>query len=194
MAARTLDWTYQMPPGGDGASGLEDYVVEDTEGGYAGKVGAVLRHDDRLFLAVEHGAPPVENELLVVPWEAVRDVDHESLSVRLALEPEELERAPRLDESRRAEQSDADAIRVTQIPGSPERPAPTTAPGPVDRAAYAVPVSLALLGVFAALVLAIFASGTDFAWEFWLFLIPAALLAFAGISAYRLFRSPYERR
>jgi hypothetical protein len=194
MAARTLDWTYQLPPAGDGATGLEDYMVEDADGRHAGKVAAVLRHDDGLFLAVEHGMPPVANELVVVPWDAVQDVDHESLSVRLAVDPDELERAPRLDESRKAEDGDAEATRVTEIPGSQVGSAPTTAPGPVDRLSYAVPLSLGLLGVFSALVLAIFASGTDFGWEFWLFLIPAGLIALAGVSAYRLFRSPYQRR
>jgi hypothetical protein len=194
MAVRTLDWTYEMPAAGDGATGLEDYVVEDDHGGHAGKVGTVLRHEDRLFLAVEHGTPPLRNELVVIPWDAIRDVDHETLAVRVALDPDEFERAARLDQSRKAEGSAADATRVTDIPGSPVKPAPTTARGPVDRASYAVPLGSGLLGVFAALVLMIFASGTDFGWEFWLFLIPAALIAFAGLSAYRLFRDPYERR
>jgi hypothetical protein len=196
MAAQTLDWTYEMPAAGDGATGLEDYVVEDARGGHAGKVGTVLRHEDRLFLAVEHGTPPLRNELVVIPWDAMHDVDHETLSVRVALDPDEFERAPRLDQSRKAEGSGADATRVTDIPGSPVQPAPATAPGPIDRPwSYTVPLGTGLLGVFATLVLMIFASGTDFVgWKYWLFVIPVGLIAFAGVAAYRLFRDPYVRR
>lgn len=189
----TLDWTYQMPPAGDGASGLEDYVVEDAHGEHLGKVGTVLRYDDRLFVAVEHGTPPLDNELVAVPWNEVRDVDHDTLTVRLGLSRAELERVPRLDQARKVEQSDAAATRVTDVPGAPVRAAPVAAPGPVDRSSYAVVVSAGLLGVFSALVLVIFASGTEFDWEFVLFAIPIALLTFAGVQAYRTFRNPYER-
>jgi hypothetical protein len=198
MAARTLDWTYEMPAAGDGATGLEDYVVEDGRGGHAGKVGTVLRHADGLFLAIEHGTPPLRNELVVVPWDAIRLVNHETLTVRLALEPDDLQRAPRLDQSRKADEAgavEADATRVTEPPGLSPEPAPATAPGPIDRPwSYVVPLSSGLLGVFATLVLMIFASGTDFGWEYWLFLVPASLIAFAGVAIYRLFRDPYVRR
>jgi hypothetical protein len=199
MAARTLDWTYDMPAAGDGATGLEDYVVEDARGGHAGKVGTVLRHADGLFLAIEHGTPPLRNELVVVRWDAIRVVDHETLTVRLALEAEDLERAPRLDQSRKAEEAEAvevDATRVIEPPGLPAEPAPATAPGPIDRPwSYAVPLGAGLLGVFVTLVLMILASGTDFVgWKYWLFVIPVGLIAFAGVAAYRLFRDPYVRR
>jgi hypothetical protein len=153
----------------------------------------VLRYEGRLFVAIEHGTPPIRNELVVVPWHAIRNVDHETLTVRVALDPADLERAPRLDRRRKAEEPDVEAIRVTEVPGSPAGSAPTTARGPVDRASYSVPIWSVVLGVFATLVLAIFASATDFGWEFWLFLIPAALIALAGVSAYRVFRNPYER-
>jgi hypothetical protein len=197
MADRTLDWTYEMPAAGDGASGLEDYVVEDARGGHAGRVGTVLRHEEELFLAVEHGTLPLSNELVVVPWKAIREVDHDSLRVRLGLEADDLDRAPRLDRSRKAENAEeveADAIRVTDPPGLPGASAPTTARGPVDRPSYAVALWLGLLGVFGALVLAIFATGTDFSWQYALFLIPAGLIVFAAVVAYRIFRNPYARR
>jgi hypothetical protein len=190
----TLDWTYQMPPAGDGASGLEDYVVEDAHGKHVGKVGTILRHDGEVFVAVEHGTPPLANELVAVPWDKVRDIDHDTLTVRLGLSGAELERVPRLDQARKVQQGGADATRVTDVPGAPVEPAPLAAPGPIDRSSYAVVVSAGLLGVFSALVLAIFASGTEFGWEFALFAIPLALLTFAGVQAYRTFRNPYERR
>ncbi|HEX2505811.1 MAG TPA: hypothetical protein VHK22_06340 [Gaiellaceae bacterium] len=50
------------------------------------------------------------------------------------------------------------------------------------------------LGVFSALVLALFASGADFDWEFVLFAIPVGLLALAGLLGYRAFRNPDRRR
>ena len=190
--SRTLDWTYELPPAGDGASGLEDYVVEDSGGEHLGKVGTVLRHDGDLFVAVEHGTPPVDNELVAVSWNAVRAVDHETLTVTLALSLADLAQAPRLDRSRMVEDGRADAMRVTDVPGA-VRPAPAATKGPVDRPSYAVTVWLGLLGVFSALVLVIFASGTDFGWQFALFGIPVALLVTAGVIAYRTFRNPYER-
>jgi hypothetical protein len=188
----TLDWTFQMPPAGDGASGLEDYVVEDSRGEHVGKVATLLRHGDGLFAVVEHGTPPLRNELVAVPWYKVRDVDHDTLAVTLGLSRDELERLPRLDEDRKVEVGDADAVRVTDVPGE-VRPAPVAARGPVDRSSYAVAMALGLLGVFATLVLVIFASGTDFDREAVLFVIPAALLTASGVLAYRTFRNPYER-
>jgi hypothetical protein len=192
--AKTLDWTFELPLAGDGATGLEDYVVENARGDHAGQVGAVLRHDEGIFLAVERGTPPLRSDLVVVPWRAVREVDHETLTVHLELEPDELDRAPRLNRDRKVEQADADATRVTEIPGSPVGARSATEPGPVDRPSYAVVVWSGVLGVFAALVLFIFASGTDFGWEFGLFVIPAALIVFAAVQAFRLLRNPYERR
>jgi hypothetical protein len=191
---RTLDWTFQMPAAGDGSAGLEDYVVEDARGERLGKVGTVLRHPDGLFLAVEQGTPPFSNELVALPWDEIRDVDHDTLTVRLGLSRADVDRAPRLDQARKVQETDAEATRVTDVPGEPVSPAPVAARGPVDRSSYAVTLWAGLLGVFAALVLAIFASGTEFSWEFALFAIPLALLAFAGVQAYRTFRSPYERR
>ena len=61
---RTVEWTYELPPAGDGASGLEDYAVEDARGDHVGKVGTVLRRGDELFLALEHDTPPVGSDLL----------------------------------------------------------------------------------------------------------------------------------
>jgi hypothetical protein len=194
MSKTTLDWTYQMPPGGDGAAGLEDYVVEDAHGERLGKVGAVLRHPDGLFLAVEQGTPPLGNELVAVTWDEVRDVDHDTLTVRLELSRAQMERAPRLDQARKVQEPDADATRVTDVPGERVSATPVAAQGPVDRSSYAVALWAGLLGVFTALVLVIFASGTEFSWEFALFAIPLALLTVAGVQAYRTFRSPYERR
>ena len=196
-AARTLNWTYEMPPAGDGASGLEDYVVRDSGGEYVGKVGTVLRHRDGLFVAVEHGAPPIKNELVLISWEDVREVDHDDLTVVLALSPSDDESAPRLDQARKAagEAEAPDAKRVTDIPGAPVGATrPTTERGPVDRSSYALAVCTGILGVFSALVLFIFASGVDFTWHFVLFAVPAILLALSGLIAYRSFRNPYARR
>jgi hypothetical protein len=195
---RILDWTYELPPAGDGATGLEDYVVRDSHGEHVGKVSAILRHSERLFVAVEHGTPPLKNELVAIPWENVREVDHDNLTVGLALSPGDIEKAPRLDQARKASGSEIqrlDATRETDIPGAPVGTArPTAERGPVDRSSYAVAVCTGILGVFALFVLVIFASGMDFTWHFALAAIPVTLLAFSGLLAYRTFRNPYARR
>ena len=36
------NWTYEVPPGGAGASGLEDYQVETHDGEIVGKIISVL--------------------------------------------------------------------------------------------------------------------------------------------------------
>ena len=150
-ASRTLDWVFEMlPPAGDGASGLEDYVVRDSGGGYMGKVGTVLRHGDGLFIAVEVGTPPLKNELVAIRWEDVHEVDHDDLTVVLGMTGAEVERAPRLDQSRKASDSSVerpDATRETDIPGAPVGTTrPTTERGPVDRSSYALAVCTGILG------------------------------------------------
>jgi hypothetical protein len=197
---RTLRWTYELPAVGDGATGLEDYGTVDAEENFVGKVSAVLRRDDMLYVAVEAGTPPLKRDMVVVPWDSVRDVDHSSLTVRLALGPEDVARAPRLDPSRSVRQGEfeedrqeeAEAVRVTEVPGAAS--APPDAPGPVDRGGYAVAVGAGILGMFGLLLFAILASLADeLTWHFALLVIPGALLLFAAVMAYRVFQNPVER-
>lgn len=197
---RTLPWTYELPAVGDGATGLEDYGAVDSEGNFVGKVSAVLRRDETLYVAVEAGTPPLKHDVVVVPWDSVRDVDHTTLTVRLGVGPEDVAGAPRLDPARSVRQGEfeedrreeAEAVRVTEVPGA--APAPPDAPGPVDRAGYAVAVGAGILGMFGLLLFAILASLADeITWHFALLAIPGGLFLFSAVTAYRVYRNPVER-
>ena len=188
-------WTYQVAPAGAPSAGLEEYVVESASGARVGKVTTVLRREGDFFLAVERGTPPVSHDVRAIPWNEIEGVDHEALSVRLKLADDAVEQSLELDPDKGVETEDAEAVRVTELPPGLRQPGPTgDVAGPVDRPSYAVAIALGLAGVFSVLVLAIMAISVDFTWHFALFAIPAVLLALAGVSGYRTFRSPYERR
>lgn len=186
----TAPWTYEIPPVTGDAVGLEDYTVESSAGEYVGKVKAVLRRGSETYVAVEGGLPPLTRELHAVRWEDVRAVDHDAVTVHLALTAEELGRQLELDTGNAVEGGAADAVRVTDLPSELSRPSPPDAQGPVDRPSYAGLLVAALLGVFSALVLSIFATTTEFTWHFALFAIPVVLLGISAVLAYRFFRRP----
>ncbi len=189
------EWTYQVPPAGSDAVGLEEYVVADPGGARIGKVMTVLRRDRDLYLAVERGNPPLTRDLRAIEWSDVERVDHDALTVFLKLEEEAVERTLELDPERRVDTGEAEAVRITDVPGDATSSVPTgETAGPVDRPSYALALALGLLGVFAFLVLVIAALAVDFTWHFALFAIPVALFAASGVVAYRLFRTPYQRR
>jgi hypothetical protein len=50
-------WTYQVPPAGADATGLEDYVVETRDGEAAGKVIALLDRDGERYVLFDTGNP-----------------------------------------------------------------------------------------------------------------------------------------
>ncbi|HEX2044233.1 MAG TPA: hypothetical protein VHF23_01250 [Gaiellaceae bacterium] len=186
----TAPWTYEIPPAASDAVGLEDYTVESARGEYVGKVKAVLRHGSETYVAVEGGTPPLTHALHAVRWENVREVDHGAVTVRLDLTEEELAAELELASSNAVEGGSAEAVRVTELPPELSAPSAPEAPGPVDRPTYAWLLVAALTGVFSALVLALFATTREFTWEFGLFVVPLALLAAAGVLAYRFFRRP----
>ncbi len=173
------------------AVGLEDYDVESAEGKPIGKVKVVLRRGEELFLAVEGGLPPALPELRAVPWDAIADVDHDALTVRL--DAGALGRSVSLEPELAVQSGDADATRVATVPGKPVAALPTAHQGPVDRPIYLVALLLGLLGVFGALALVIFATAIDLGWFWALAAVPAALLLLSGVFAYRFFRRPSER-
>lgn len=185
-------WTYQVPPAGADATGLEDYVVETREGAAAGKVIALLDRDDERYVVFDTGNPPVTRRRRAVPWRDVESVDHDTLTVRLALTGGDLAAAVELDPANEIEGDEAEAVRVTQLP---RELTPSSGPeqGPTDRPTYIGAIALFALGLIALLGLALGASSTDFTWEFALFVVPALFLAAAGVLAYRTFREPYER-
>jgi hypothetical protein len=196
-----LDWTYEVPPAGAPSVGLEEYVVTASDGEPVGKVLELLRRGEELWLVVESGTPPLRRERRALRWEAVREVDHDALTVVLAARADELERVPALDPSNGVERTsgepaDVDAIRVEELPDALQPGASAAGPrsGPVDRPTYSVAIVVGGVGIFTLLVAVMVAAGADGAWALALFAVPAFLLAAAGVLAYRAWRLPYERR
>ncbi len=188
------DWTYQVAPAGSPAAGLEEYVVEAASGVPVGKVTTVLAHGDEIYVAVERGQPPFTHDVRAVPRRDVERVDHSALTIRLRLSEQALDDALELDPDKGVEDGEAEAIRVTELPPELQPSSAPGAPGPVDRPTYVAALAFGAVGLFALLVLVIFALAVDFSWHFALFALPAVLFALAGVYAYRAFRTPYERR
>ena len=185
-------WTYEVPPAGAPSAGLEEYVVETARGEQIGKVVVVLHRRDEYYLAVDRGKPPLARDVRAFPWSDVAAVDHDALTVRLTLSDEDVDGSLELDPDKGIEGVGAEAVRVAEL--SPElAPAASPEAGPVDRPSYLLALALGLLGVFSTLALVVAAMSVDFDWEFALFAIPAILFAGAAVTAYRLFRTPYER-
>jgi hypothetical protein len=185
-------WTYEVPPAGADAAGLEDYMVETLDGEATGKVVAVVERSGERYLVFDTGTPPVAKERRAARWEDVAEVDHDTLNVTLRLAARDLENALELDPANEIEDGDADAVRVTDLP---RHLTPTAVPkrGPTDRATYARAIVLFALGLLALFVLTLAAGATDFSWEFALFVVPAGLIVAAGIAVYRAWLQPYER-
>jgi hypothetical protein len=166
--------------------------VETREGAAAGKVIALLDRDDERYVVFDTGNPPVTRRRTAVPWRDVESVDHDTLTVRLALTERDLAGTVELDPANGIEGDQAEALRVTQLP---RELTPSSGPeqGPTDQPTYIGAIALFALGLIALLGLALVASSSDFTWEFALFVVPALFLAAAGVLAYRTFREPYER-
>jgi hypothetical protein len=182
-------WTYEVPPAGADAAGLEEYLVETRDGNAAGKVVAVLEREGERFLLFDSGTPPMAKERRAVHWEDIAEVDHDTLTITLRTG---LDQALELDPANEVEDGNAEAVRVTDLPNELTRPAAPEA-GPTDRPIYAAAILLFALGLVGLLALALAASATAFSWEFALVAIPALLIAAAAVAAYRAWRQPYER-
>jgi hypothetical protein len=192
-------WTYEQPPGGRGAEGLEDYVAYTAEGDPAGKVTSLLRRGEDVFVVVDRGSPPFTHDRRAIPWSQVENVDHAALAVRLRLSAAQLDRVARLDpdlavEPEPGEESaEATALRTTDLPAEAR---PHTAPAggrrPADRPyLYAAALGAGLFAVLGMLgaVLLVESGGGDLV-PF--FLVPIVLGAVALLLGYRLWRRPYE--
>ena len=188
--------TYDAPPAGAGATGLEDYVVEARGGARIGTVVTVTQQDSGRWLVVETGAPPIKRERRIVPWDDVQDVDHDALTVRLGLRLEELATAPEVEKSAEREEG-AQGEREAALPAASFDRVPTgDSAGPRDRSLWVVALASALLGVLSLLGLAIAFSLKNVVdtWAWVLLVVPALLLTISAVSAYRLWRNPYEER
>lgn len=178
--------------------GIEDYVVRTSDGEPAGTVGELLERGGERLLVIESGAPPVKDVQRAVPWSAVERVDHEALAVWLRLDPFSLERdALELDPELAVEDGDDEPeARRLDVPPADLIPAAQSGSvaGPVDRSTW-----VAMLALFAAFAFATLGAvlvvtfSEDVTWAL-LFLVPAALGIALGVVAFRLYRSPYERR
>ena len=192
----TADWTYELPPAGADSAGVEDYVVEDAGGDRVGKVETLVQRGDAVYLVVERGRPPVSHDIRAVPWDDVAEVDDAGLRIRLRLLGGELRHALVLDPDKGVEGEEAEARRVTELPGAvaappPAEPKPTPTAGPTDTPTYLAAVALSAIGLFAAFAIVVAATREDFSWEYVLFAIPVLLLAAAGAAGARFLRGPY---
>jgi hypothetical protein len=196
-----MDWTYEVASAGESAQGLEEYVAVGSNGEPVGKVAELLRHDDELFLVLEQGVPPLRHDPRLIPWHRIAEVDHDALTVVLAVTQDELDEAPALDPGKGVEGSGeghprVDAVRVAAIPEEirPIRVAPGNVSGPADRPAYAEALLVGGMGIFALLVAIVLVTLIGGTWTLALLAVPAFLLAAAAVLAYRAWRLPYQQR
>ena len=188
--------TYDAPPAGAGATGVEDYVVEARDGARVGTVVTATQQDGERWLIVEAGTPPVRRTPRILPWADVHDVDHDALVVRLGLTERELEDAPQVDKSSEIEEGAQGERRAALTADSLGRVPTGESAGPRDRSLWVVALASALVGILVLLGLVIAFSLNDVGdtWAWALLVIPAVLLGIAAVTAYRLWRDPYERR
>jgi hypothetical protein len=189
---READWTFEIPPATADAAGIEDYQVESAVAEPLGKVKTLLRRNDELFLALEAGIPPLAQRIRAVPWGEIGEIDHDSLTVRLLARADELHRYPVLDAGRAIEGGDADAVRVTEVPGEEPRTVSPDEPGQVDRPSYLAALVAGLLGAFTALLAVVVITVTDGAWRFAVLAVPVLLIVLGAVLAYRFFRRPSD--
>jgi len=183
--------TFEVPPGGADAAGLEDYVVETSSGERVGTVVDSVEEGGQRWVVVETGLPPFKRDRRAIPWGEIEEIDHDSLAVRVAAPA--AESLARLRDAGREER--APARRVTESPDAPSFVPTGDVAGPRDRtgavfaglASFALGL-LTLLGVLGLLS----RPGRD--WPYLAALVlPAALLVLSGILGYRLWRDPYSR-
>ncbi len=141
-------WTYEVPPAGSDAVGLEDYEVETATGEVVGKVKVLLSRGADLLVVVEGGLPPAVRDVWAVRWDDVRDVDHDSLRVHLRQGAHD--RALELEPSEAVEGREAEATRVTDVPGRRDCAVGASRARPTARPT-SIALALGLLGVFSAL-------------------------------------------
>jgi PRC-barrel domain protein len=166
--------TYEVPPGGADATGLEDYVVETSGGERIGTVVDSVEEGGRRWVVVETGLPPFKRDRRAIPWSEIEEIDHDSLAVRVAAPATgSLERLP---DARREDQPEA--RRVAESPAGRS--------GPLF-ASFALGL-LTLLGVVALLS----RRGSDSLYPAAL-IVPVALLLLSAVLGYRLWRDPYSR-
>lgn len=187
------DWTYELPPATGDSVWLEEYLVYDRDDEPAGKVFAVLEHEGRRWLGIDRDHVPGWSDRRAVPFEAIRETDHETLAVHLSLSAEEIEAALELDPGKGVEQGGA-ARRMATAPAAEVPPAQEVgAPGPVDRTTVLLAPLVALFGMLALLAVFVFWGGSNSPDALPYFAVPGVLFGIAAVLGYRAWRQPWAR-
>ena len=197
----TAPWTYEVPPAGGDTAGLEEYVVYDAAGEPVGKVTAVLRAPDGVYLVMDRGTPPLSHDRRAVRWERIGSVDHAAHAVTLSARASELDDALELDPDKAVEpavgeqRAAAEAVRVTDLP---EVQPATVQPGNATEAAdrqllYGGALGAGLIAVFLVLTGVLLVTAGAGGWSLIPFILAAVLGSAALVLSYRLWRRPYER-
>jgi hypothetical protein len=183
--------TFEVPPGGADAAGLEDYGVELRGGERLGTIVDSVAEGARRWLVVETGLPPFKRDRRAIPWSEIQDVDHDALLVTVAASTAET--FPRLPEAGREDA--APARRVTEAPDAPRYVPTGDVAGPTDRNSLLfgalASFALGLLTLLAVIALLTRRGDHEFVWG--ALALPVVLLLAAGILGYRLWRDPYSR-
>lgn len=186
-------WTYELPPPTGDSVWLEEYLVYDRDGEPAGKVFAVLEREGRRWLGVERDHLPLRHDRRAVPFDAVRELDHENLAVHLALDAAGIDVALELDPERGSVDG-GDARRlVVPPPGETPPRRDTGAPGPVDRPRSVVAPLLLICGALSLMgAMALYGADPSTIRLVW-FAVPAAFFVLAGVTGYRAWALPWQR-
>jgi hypothetical protein len=193
MAPSRAEWTYELPPVTGDSVWLEEYLVYDRSGEPAGKVFAVLEHDGRRWLGIERDHLPGWSDRRAVPFEAIRETDHENLAVHLGLSAEEIENALELDPKAGFEQGGA-ARRITDVPPAElPRQRDAGAPGPVDRVTVLLAPLAAVVGMLALLAVFIFWGAGNSSAALPYFAVPGLLFALSAFLGYRALSRPWTQ-
>lgn len=191
MAPSRADWTYELPPAAGDSVWLEEYLLYDREGEPAGKVFAVLEHEGWRWLGIERHHLPGRSDRRAVPFDAIRETDHENLAVHLALSAEEIEDALELDPKAGVEQGGT-ARRVTDVPSSelPRRRESRTRRPVRGAASVAAPVAVlaSVVGMLALLAVFVFWGAGNSSAALPYFAVPGVLFALSAFLGYRLLR------
>jgi hypothetical protein len=183
--------TYEVPPGGADAVGLEDYVVEAGARARIGTVVSSVEESGRRWLIVESGMPPFKRDRRAIPWSEIEEVDHDSLVVRVAAQA--AQSLARLEDAGR--ESEAPAKRVTEASDAPSFVPTGDVAGPTDRTTllFGALATFALgLLTLLAIVGVLSRHGMD-TLVLVALVVPAALLVASALLGYRLWRDPYSR-
>ena len=183
--------TFEVPPGGADAAGLEDYGVELRGGERLGTIVDSVAKGDGRWLVVETGLPPLKRDRRAIPWSEIQDVDHDALLVTVAASTAETFR--QLPDAGR--EDEAPARRVTESPDAPRYVPTGDVAGPTDRNTLLfgtlASFALGLLTLLAIVALLSRRGDHELVWV--ALAVPVVLLLAAGILGYRWWRDPYAR-